>query len=541
MNTPDTMRVSPLLTDHVIRFYFVTHTLAWEQRADWTLGAITERLDQQPEKNRWLPPEWREALTTRYADKPIWHLAAAGEDRKPRASDDLLNSVADLINDADRTRVRVYEFADNNVISTLFGGRGFWREDAPPEARAPRTLSLPLTEASRKRLASFHDCAGISGLDIGITLDSRLYQFRSGQSILDLGVTIRCVGGDGAPTAEALIEAVHELSGSATLTWRDRDGGSTRPGHTGFSLTQIARTLLEGCVRDCHTDARVYTCTYAQLAPGAARDDLKRAARLLAKHFSDDYMARRKAECVRLALFDNVEMAAAAEGAAIIVCNNRGIDFIANYRTEAFEQTYAPLALLARHEESALLDLSTQNAVWPGESEDTLERMRTARTKVFNLRSSFVFPRVSRIAAHEQWREALDTMLRLPQMRASLSDDLSTIEATLRDDEDRRRALEKEAAAKAEEQRKRRFAWMSVVAGGAVALTATFNVAKELLAPAFERDGVKSTLCLWPGCEARIGEAPFYALLIALAVASICAALLHHSLSPKGKLSSENS
>lgn len=465
-----------VVADAVIHLLYLSRRLPWASEPEWTLRSLGRadhlfaggQTDPNGRCSPWLPEAWRPALADRYDDQ-IWR-----RDPDIVLSPDLSEPVGALVGHAGSSSVRAYRPAEwGNRLCRLLDGRGLWPEGQRPDGR--RNLVLVFGARAKARLAA----AGWEGSALRLTIEeSRLFQFRSDQALLDLPVRIAPVDRAASITAAVLAEATHALSRFNSLCWQGPDGVAS----ASFTMGDIARSLMEGPHGETRGDWRTYSVTFARLEPSARDEDAAWLGVALAKHYTPDYAFRASEDVAieRLSAFEGIHRCAAQEGAAVVVApGGQSVDFLKEYEKTAFTPAYLPLAILALHEAVAWRALFDQSKAWfdlEDRRADALATLRKIRTSATQLRLAFDLSAVSAVGDHERWKEALDRGHRLPALRRALFDEVAAIEALL--DADHRRAV-----IEAEALKQSRTAWIAIVATFFASWVTAFSLLKDVLAP----------------------------------------------------------
>ena len=471
ISAPQSGDAQATVADHRIHLLYLSKKLDWSSPPSLTLEGLRDlpivlsgddaNDDAKTGRvGRWLPSDWLPAME-HHASGPVW---SPIEQR--HASLDLLPAVARLLNGEDDTRARVYEPTDEawRAIERLLSGQGLWLDRVKSDQRRRRRLMLKPSKASRRRLERVGQGVGEHGIALHV-LKPRLFVFRSGLAVMDWPVRVQ---GDGHGL-DTVIEANVAFSRFNTLAWLHGDSEEGR-----FTMGDLARTFMEGAEAATAGQRRVFSMSYAKLEAGVSDAEHRRAAYYLAKHYTSDYGApANTATDMRLIeTFDNVTRAAAPEGAAVVVRRyaEGTSQFMEGYRAMAFAPAYLPLAVLAVHEQAALTGLTTDAAFWPDlqKSRDkAIGTLAATRDLAVQVRSAYSFARVSNIAGHDAWYEALQSVMRMPALRESLSEDV--------------REAEQLMAAYQQADVQRRFGWMSVLGGASIAAFTTFTLLHDFL------------------------------------------------------------
>lgn len=516
------LRGSPLVCDHVVHLFYTADGLSSPPEA----SAVADTLHclgdvaAQPEAGRWVMADWGEALAdASYAARPLWERHAA----RGVLSRDLLPNVRDLLSGQDERRAVRYHIPEASwgPIAQLLKGSGLSTGSKTRRLRYDLTLDLSASPRSLERIRRFEGCADIQRVRLKIGRPT-LFNFRSDIAILDLPLEIELFDRT-PPRAAVLVEAVKSLARTNKLCWIDANGETASEP---FSLGCIARSLLEGPAAKIDAKRRIKTCTYAQFGSDAPAEDVAKTCLQLANHFTDDYdVGDDAADAMRLPSLGPVEKVTATSGSCIAVhLPEDAPEALWKYRSVAFECAYAPLTLLALHEQAALTALAMRANIWPEFSPETrrteLAALESMRTRADQVRLAYGFASVSLLSEHERWRAATESSMRLPTLRARLTEDLVSIQSAVRSTQEAAQALD-------HAQRRRRFILLESAGGGALAAVALFSVLKDVLAPSFSyRDAagqiVPGTIVL-PGGWIEMATAPFAAMVISLIVGLLCA------------------
>lgn len=505
-------RVSPVVTDNCIHIVFTSFSPPDNGQGGFDDRPFSMR-DLPGVGNQWLPESWAKAVSSpRYADLPIWE-----RDLSPvNVSRDLLPPIRSLMSgDAPDKLVR-FRLSDQTrgPLRQLFNGKGLSNKKESTR-RDVLALALEFTDLARERIGRF---ANVAEKPLRVSLrDPCLFRFRSGVVLLDFPIELSTW--DREPLfLEHMIEAAKVLSQRGALHWLDQRGD--RKGDA-FSLEALARPLIGGADAGLSFARRQSSCVFVQLEKTATADDLNRASLFLARHLTDDYDVPALEEVDHSRPYAGVQRVVAVEGACIAVAlNERSPPFVRDYRQNAFECAYLPLYLLSLHEQTALLRLMESASIWPGFDEDaraSLAYLERVRVRASQVRLAFVFPRVSLVASHESWYEALTRQFRLQTLRAGVADDLSSIEVAVRASYDAQLSKERE-------ERRRRLAWAEGVGGGAIATATLFSVLKDVLAPSFSEmvNGNLQPSAIALGGGFDLATAPFIAAIVSLMIGVAC-------------------
>ncbi|MEL7041166.1 MAG: hypothetical protein AAGL90_06560 [Pseudomonadota bacterium] len=457
-----------IAADHEIRLFYLGRTRQSDLSApDWCFDDYRQSdivADEAGKparigssQGRWLHPHAAKVKSDEGA-APIWI-----EDPKPIASPDLFPAARSLMNGRDSSRARRYvlnaQSKPTNRMVDLFLGNGAKRDD-------PR-LALILSRTAQDRLHTDH---GFDTPSIEVRIGAPdLHVFRSGVSLLDLPISLKLPGRPLHP--DLILEALHAFARFNTLTWTVNGSVPATPS-AAFRLGDIARAVLDGPASKVRSDARVFSAVYMRVSGAESRDVLDDLAVRAAKHYSARYDvgALDEVEIQLRRPFQGKARAAAPEGGAIVIADEPSNPFVRNYKQGPWRQAYAPLALLALHEQEAWSRLVSSMTKWHDfgdkNAEATLATISQARTQALQLRTAYSLPRVSYVADHDLWSNDLRQSMRIPDLKTAISQDLANTEALIRDDAERRRS--------------EKFKWLSVVAGSSIAGFTALSVVTEL-------------------------------------------------------------
>lgn len=497
-------RPDAVVTDHSVHVFYFSETLTEDARFagdEHLLMADLARPSAAP--HPWLLTPWVDALSSRYGFRPLWQVAT-----RSGLSRDLLPPVRSLLSGEDRRRLTRYGLSEqaSGPLRQLLAGGGL-AEGEEGGRRDRFTLSLDLSSSAMRRLSRHRDMPVDRRLKVRIGTPAVL-ALRWGVAMLDLPVAFETH--DRRPlSSDVLAEAVKAVARTNTMRWvgPERDAGES------FSLGCIARALLEGPYGRCDPDRRAATCTYVQLEESASDDDVKVVALSIATHQTADYAVETPRADDDGRVMADVAKVAAPEGSCIAVRRRSDVEFLREYRTTAFEGAYLPLVQLSLLEQSALLKLMGDGARWPALQEAPTRELADIgriRTRAMQYRLAYSFPRVSLLAAHDDWHQSLERQLRLPALRAGLDADMAAVHGA------------------AHEAHLRGLAWLEALGGGFIALATAFSVLKDVLASSFSRtvDGqiVPGSLRLGMGVE--IATAPLLAAGASALVGTVVAVVL---------------
>lgn len=493
-----------VVTDHSLHLFYISKVFS--KRSPIAGGHHLHMGDLHApsiETPPWLLKEWAEGLASRYASVPLWQQTSQGG-----LSRDLLPPVRSLLSGNDPDRLARYAPSDQAAgpLRQLLAGNGLSGfEDAGRRQRL--TLALQFSRSAKRRLSRSTPDPAPELVRLRIGTPSLLI-LRMGVAMLDLPVAIENWDREQL-RADVLAEAVKALARSNSLQWRRADAEVG----TSFSLGCIARSLLEGLQAHCDPDRRVATCTYVQLEESVLDGDLETTASSLASHQTADYAAAGPTLGHRARPFADIAQVTAPEGSCIAIRCRSEIEFLREYRSTAFEGAYLPLVQLAMLEESALLELMGDAARWPALHDaptKELAEIGRIRTRAMQYRLAYSFPRVSLLAGHDDWHQALEQQLRLPALRVGLDADMAAIHGA------------------ANEAHLRHRAWLESLGGGFISLATAFSVLKDVLASSFTTSiggqNVAETLHVGMGVE--ISASPLLAAGVSLIVGVVVGFIL---------------
>lgn len=378
------------------------------------------------------------------SDTLIWQ-----EGTSSLVSKDFLPAASILLRGADPERLTRYKIdaemaREGGLIDACLSS---------PSSSNDVSLCLKLRQASQARLKE------VSGADIEfvkLNIQPRaLYRFRSGIRFLELSVSVD------TESDAVLLEVVSILTRYNRLVWRNQNTGECS---SEFSLGSIARFLLDGTAGVAEDRRRVFSVSCARVANASKQEDCVALATRLAKHFNGQHLIDKAADlsCKVMQPLNGTWRGTSPEGAAIIKRDD-GTQFAESYIRDIFNVAYAPLGILALHEQEMWTSLSSDASRWHDVANgETLESLQRNRYRALQLRTAYSLPRISRIADHDAWKQALEHQMRTPELRSSLAEDLVQADAVLQIEASRRRD--------------RRFRWLTIFAGSAVAGVSAFGL-----------------------------------------------------------------
>lgn len=381
-------------------------------------------------------------------DELVWEI------EKPRFSRALHPEVRTLLAGDDANRCVVYRLRPNfrsvgNALHALVYGSD----------NQNLTVRMSATASNRLTRAGHQDVSRLS-----CELRSmRIFKFRSGVSVADVDLKLS----EDKVSGAVLEEFLHAISHSGRMFCADTPDGSGRD----FALTGLIQALL---LTDQAQAARPrsFTVSCAIVPEGSEDDEVDGLTVNLAKHYTSDYRLD-DLEHVNVQFrrpFMGTRRAVAAEGAAI-VRKLDGTSFSADYCNGSFAPSYVPLTIMAIHEQAAWAMLTRQASQWPEldpPNQVQIEDLKTIHKRALQLRTAYGSMRVSGIADHDDWFEALSASMRIPQMKHAMTEDLAATEAVLRFEAERRVF--------------QRYRWVTVAAGAAAAGVSLFTIVAQLFA-----------------------------------------------------------
>lgn len=325
-----------------------------------------------------------------------------------------------------------------------------------------RTLVLERLELVRVRLA------GNAKADKGRLL--RVHAAGTADGVLDVSAADREAG-------DARLEALETLAPGAE-GW-----AAERPRRIGMAalmdalLPELAEAADDASARE---RARIYSYAAVRVdeALGERTAGGTELAFRLARRFDRMYSpAAQEIEREVYSPFDTVMHSVATQGAALVVCAADDADFLKNYLSNAFMQSYLPIAQVCLHEYLYLLRLVQDSAILPHMPPKTgeVERLEHLSSDLARFRLYYRFAKVSHLAHHNAvlnlWRSGLA---------------LNVIEADLaRDVAEAHKVLLSHSAQQEEKRRRKwvKYAAFAAAAGSFAFLSTLIDMGMEVYCP----------------------------------------------------------
>jgi len=451
---------------HELELHFAHCQLPAKRLAELTIKDISQNMS--PKWDCW-PHDWTGGFE-RYQKELVWTVGSARS-----CSSDLIDSVCALFDGRAEDRTRCFIPAQPERIRSLLNGKGIWQKDVKAEQRTRKILSLDLGDSSRsarRRLAAQDTCADVQWVDVHCGTPT-VVAFRSGTAILTLPLSfsVERNGQQIPPSIELLIECAYALAERRQFVWRGDDQPAS------FGLMEIAKLLI-GSTTDFN---RIALSSCVILSTGADRTDVRRVALLLARRVNSHYLVRTAHEqsATLLEPFDNIIHAVAPEGMSLVVqkTGDKESEFLDNYIRTAFRPAYAPLTVLAVHEEASLLNLLEEARFWPDQdvrATGDIAKLRNLQSSALANRSAFRYPRVSAVRMHEHFHDALEKEMQIPRLREALSTEIAEVEGLLR--------------ISYNEHIQKRFGWLGRFGASAVAGLSVYELGSALSAANFNEE-----------------------------------------------------
>jgi hypothetical protein len=421
------------------------------------------------------PPDQEEALMARYAADPLWQVLAPGEHDKTGfvVGEDLHPHIRDILSGARTDLATRWILAAN--ARRLLASADLYRDDKPPAQRSRKAIVLEFAQAAERRLAA----ENLGSRKLKLTIESLdLILFSTAKGFAQLRVTLAPLTAGAPLAAMELLEAICAVARFNRLRWHDLKS-ATLVGST-FDLGVLVNALCLGRPDATRAAARAFTYAFARFARHQAAADADLFALHAARRYTSDYtLAHDAGGFRRVRDFDTVAHTAALEGAVTLVvppADNEPLpEFLRAFRAGTFSAHYVPIALLALHEHSFLVEQTSTALLTPAQRADRAAASRKffelARQSL-DFRVIFRYAEVSLITMHNALHRVFREMLGLDRMQAEFSADVAEISEFLQREEAHRRAED-------EHRRGRRFWYFSMFGTAVLGALAVSTLVKE--------------------------------------------------------------
>ena len=424
-----------------------------------------------------IPHDQKAVLTGRYRDEWIWTRASKldeGQDFHPH--------IRDIVGGR-RQRLATFWMLDDVARRFMRSASLHGKDRDTPYVR--KRLALAFSKAARRRLSA----RAIDTEHVIVTIEAirlALFDTRHGFAMATIGFSRP--NGDKI-TAIELLEAQVAITRFGDVRWVEAATLEPVAGDP-FALGGLVRRLALGDLTRASRSSRVVTYTYARFETPLTVPERDFFANHLARRYSTDYMVSPDIQGIAVVGdFETVRHAVAAEGAATIVGPTDGHPrvsaFLEHYKTATFRRHYVPIALLALHEHAFLIERTSSSVVPETELKELL---KIQKDSVF-FRLCYSFSEVSYITMHNAFNRAFRQVLNLDRMHDKLTSDLAEVGAHLR-------TMKEAEERRLEQDRHRRFYWVSVVGGSALAGLTSFTITKEIIGALALHD---AELARWAG------------------------------------------
>ncbi|MFD0915004.1 hypothetical protein ACFQ14_01130 [Pseudahrensia aquimaris] len=456
----------PLFIDqNEIHLYYRLPSLGFDHPKNITLGQIAKcQRDHQLDCMPPCPSDQLPALEVRYPKTEVWRRV---DETKKGISSDLNPALRELLEGQHPELLQRWKLSElaNRFLSRF----DLFQESDSVESRAAREMRLIWSKAAAERLQE----AGASTAPPVIKVnDLMLWIMGTGVAFAELSITLEA---EHTLTGSELTEAVAALSRFNKIQWF-RKGSDTPDCKNEATLGAVVRSLVFG-----HADAetprrRVPTYTFARLAEPAPIALVEKTAAYLSRRYTSAYDFDLESKQLHfLRNFGNIRHVISEEGAATLIvpdADGKVPQYLENFGSSALRSAYSPIALAAWHEQSFLTKGRAQTL--EAKSEDaSLDELNGIIDDALLFRLYFRHTHFSDISMHNEFGEAFRSALKLDKKLVDLQQDVNAVHAKIVD--------ARQAAEHKEEQSKyRRYYWISVVGGAALAGLTTYTICKEV-------------------------------------------------------------